>query len=299
MHRADLKVGFACNNRCVFCAQGDKRARCASLKLPELIERLRKARPGAEGLVLTGGEPTLHRNILEIVKAAKLLGYRSVQLQTNGRILAYTDALRRLVEAGITEISPSIHGPDAETHDALTRTPGSWEESAAGIQNAVAAGLPVVTNSVIVRDNVPKLPALVEMLAGFGVRHAQLALVHPVGTALELFDEVAPRLSDLPVPLAAAREIALARGMRLVTEAVPRCFLRGMQDLAVEDHIPDTTVFDLDASLDYTSWRRDEGKAHGPPCERCTERARCEGPWREYPEHQGWAEYEPFREAAE
>lgn len=296
MRRADLKVGFACNNRCVFCAQGEKRARCKSLTLPELLTRLRAAREHSDSLVLTGGEPTLHRRIVELVRAARALGYRSIQLQTNGRLLSYPQVLGRLVEAGLTEVSPSLHGPDAETHDALTRAPGSFRDSVAGIRNVVDAGLPLVTNTVVVRDNVAVLAPIVALLADLGVRHAQLALVHPVGTAMELYDQVVPRLSDVEGPLRRARDVARERGLRLVTEAVPRCFLRGMQDLAVEEAIPETTVLDLDASLDYSAWRRGEGKAHGPPCETCTERQRCEGPWREYPERFGWQDFRPFTE---
>jgi tRNA A37 methylthiotransferase MiaB len=53
--RADVKVGFACNNRCVFCAQGDKRVACGAIPLEEILRRLVTVRAGTRGLVLTGG----------------------------------------------------------------------------------------------------------------------------------------------------------------------------------------------------------------------------------------------------
>lgn len=296
MRRADLKVGFGCNNRCVFCAQGEKRARCRALSFEELLRRLRVGRLGADALVLTGGEPTLHKRILDIARAARAFGFKQIQLQTNGRLLAYPRVLRALVDAGITEISPSLHGPDAALHDALTRAPGSFGETTAGIENALALGLPLVTNTVVVRDNVGVLPAIVKLLGELGVRQAQLAFVHPVGTALARFDEVVARLADLPSALSLARAAARERSMRLVTEAVPRCFLRGMQELAVESSIPETTVLDLDTSLDYSRWRRAQGKVHGPPCEGCAARMQCEGPWREYPERLGWSEFRPLND---
>jgi MoaA/NifB/PqqE/SkfB family radical SAM enzyme len=296
--RADVKVGFACNNRCVFCAQGEKRARCGAITLEELVRRLedvRGDRRAPRGLVLTGGEPMLHKNILGLVRAAKALGFDPIQLQTNGRLLSYDQAIRAVVAAGVNEISPSLHGSTAAVHDALTRAPGSFEQSRDGIRNAVATGLPVVTNSVVVRDNVHDLPALIALLAELGVKHAQLAFVHPVGTALTLLNDVVPRLPDVSRAVAAARTIADAHGMQLVTEAVPLCFLRGMEHLAVEARIPDTTVVELDGEVAaYSEWRTAEGKLHGPPCERCSARARCEGPWREYPEAFGWDEFEPL-----
>lgn len=292
-HRLDLKLGFACNNRCSFCAQGEKRSECDARPVEDLVKELQAARPKATGVVLTGGEPTLYKQIRLVVKAARRLGYRDVQLQTNGRALSSPRLLGALVEAGLTEVSPSLHGSNAETHDALTLAPGSFEQSKQGMKNAVEAGLSVVTNTVVTQRNLDELPAIVTLLADLGVRHSQLAFVHPVGTAYEKFDEIVPRLPDCVAPIRAARAVAHERGVDLVTEAVPLCFLPGMQELAVEWRIPETTVADLGVTLDYSSWRVREGKAHGPPCEGCSARSRCEGPWREYPEKRGWDEFQP------
>jgi len=294
VRRVDLKVGFACNNRCVFCAQGEKRAQCGALPAGELYESLKRLRARATALVLTGGEPSVHKKILVLVRAARQLGFTSVQLQTNGRLLAYPAVVRALLEVGVTEFAPSLHGARAETHDALTQAPGSFEESVRGIANAVASGVPVVTNSVIARSNLDELPALVLLLGGLGVRAAQLAFVHPVGTALERFDEVVPTLASVVAPLRAARDMAQELRVRLVTEAVPLCFLRGMQELAVEARIPETIVVEPDSVLDYSEWRTHEGKSHGEPCVGCAVRDRCEGPWREYPERRGWLEFVPL-----
>lgn len=293
--RADVKVGFACNNRCLFCAQGHKREGCAHVPFQELVERMRQGRAASHELVLTGGEPSLHPDILALVREARQMGYQQVQLQTNGRRLAYASFVDALIQAGVTEISPALHGPTADIHDALTRAPGSFRQTVAGIRVVRSRGLPIVSNSVVVRDNVEHLVALVGVLGKLGVGQAQLAFVHPVGTAYELFDRVVPRLSDVVEPIRACRKNAARYRMRLVTEAIPLCFLRGMEELAVEDTIPNTTVIDLDGMpFDYSMWRPSEGKLHGPPCDACAVKDRCEGPWREYPERFGWEEFRPL-----
>ena len=293
--RADLKLGFACNNRCLFCAQGEKRTSCDALPVEHLLARLVDVRRTANGLVLTGGEPTIHKKLLPLLRAARRLGFDPIQIQTNGRTLRYAALVDELCAAGATEFSPSLHGSTAAIHDALTRAPGSFDDSSAGIAEIARRGLPLVTNSVVTRSNLDDLPALVALLADLGVKRAQLALVHPVGTAAERFEEVVPRLSDVRAPIARAREVARQRALTLVTEAVPLCLLRGMAELAIEAHIPPTTVLDLEsAPLDYERWRRGEGKSHGPPCETCGARAACEGPWREYPAAFGWDELQPF-----
>ncbi len=293
--RADVKVGFACNNRCVFCAQGDKRGQIRFLPLQLLIDRLRAAHRPGRGLVLTGGEPTIRRDLCQLVVAARAMGYRPIQVQTNGRMLIYAGLVRALISAGVDELSPSLHGPRASVHDALTRAPGSFAQTVAGVRNAVESGAAVVTNTVVVRANLAHLADTVGLLAALGVRRAQLALVHPVGTAAQLFDDVVPRLGEAATAMAAAIDAGRRRGITVVTEAVPPCLLRGHEDAVVESAIPETTVVDLDgAPLAYSTWRRREGKAKGAPCASCARNATCEGPWREYPERQGWDDLVPF-----
>lgn len=293
--RTDLKLGFACNNRCWFCAQGEKRSQLSALPAVRLVDGLRRAyRPG-RGLVLTGGEPTLHRDLVAIVAAARELGYRPIQLQTNGRALAYPTLLGRLLRAGISEISPALHGHDAASHDALTRAPGSFEQTVSGIRNAVQSGVDVVTNTVVVRPNLRHLSAIVGLLAHLGVRRAQLAMVHPVGEAARASEEMVPRL-EVAAP-AVVDAIAAGRRLNLevVVEAMPLCFLREYADAAVESRIPDTTVVDTNGHpFDFTRWRLHAGKTKGPPCSHCVRSHACEGPWREYPELHGWDAYAPF-----
>lgn len=291
--RADIKVGFACNNRCVFCAQGEKRSECGAVPFEELVARLALVAGETRGLVLTGGEPTMHPDILRIVARAASMGYRPIQIQTNGRMMSYPKAIEALLRAGATEFSPSLHGSTAEIHDALTRAPRSFAQTTAGIRNVAKLDVPVVTNTVITKSNVTDLPNIVALLGELGVRHAQLAFVHPVGSAEAHFDAVVPRLPDVVAPLRAARDVAQRHDIRLVCEGIPYCFLRRMEELAVEHHIPHTTVIDLDGErADYSEWRVVEGKSHGEPCGRCALRGTCEGPWREYPAAFGWSEFE-------
>jgi len=251
-------------------------------------------RPG-RGIVLTGGEPTIRKDLVRLVAAAHTIGYGPIQVQTNGRMLSYPNVLAALLAAGVTEVSPALHGPTAEVHDALTRAPGSFEQTLGGIRNAVDAGVTVVTNTVVQRGNLDVLVQTLEVLAGAGVRHAQMAMVHPVGTAAERFDEVVPRLDEAAPRVRRTFEAGRYLGLRVVVEAMPPCFLRGLEDAVVEDSIPETTVVDLDGEpMAFSEWRRGEGKAKGPPCTRCSRADRCEGPWREYPDAHGWRGYDPF-----
>ncbi|MEZ4267575.1 MAG: radical SAM protein [Myxococcota bacterium] len=296
--RLDLKVGYRCNNRCVFCVQGDKRDHIADRTTDELREILEANRGLSDGVVLTGGEVTIRPDLIELVGYAKELGYRTIQVQTNGRRLSYLPFVKALVRAGVTEIAPALHGSTPSVHDALVRARGAFAQVVAGIRNCRSLGLPVITNTVVVHDNFRDLPAIVELLARLDVQQLQLAYVHPAGTAEQYFNLVVARFSDAVPFVHDALRAAERVGLPAVTEAIPYCFMQGFERHVIEDRIPQTRIVEAGMTIDdYTAYRWEEGKAKGPPCARCTWVDRCEGPWHEYPREYGWSEFEPRTDA--
>ncbi len=297
--RIDLKVGFSCNNRCLFCVQGDKRARYAPRDLAALQEVLRIERQRVSAVVFTGGEPTVRRDLPELVACARDLGYTTIQIQTNGRMFAHRDFARRLVECGANEFSPALHGHVPALHDFLTSAPGSFSQTVAGVRNLKELGQVVLTNTVITKPNYRHLPEIAGLLVSLGVDQMQFAFVHPVGTAGERFDSIVPRM-ELAAPYGkAALRLALDAGRRAFTEAIPYCILDGFEECVVEKHIPRTAIYDAESTIaDYTRYRLDEGKLRGPRCGACRHSPECEGPWREYPARCGWDEFVPVDDVA-
>lgn len=294
MRRLDIKIGFACNNRCRFCVQGDKRHRVKPPTTDDVLEELRLGRQRAEGVVFTGGEPTLRRDLLSLVSRARDLGYETIQIQSNGRTFASRRFCEQLIEAGATEFSPALHGHTPELHDYLTRAPGSFMQTTRGIRNLRLLGQYVLTNSVVVRANSRTLNHLAQLLVDLGVNQYQLAFVHPVGTAEDDFYQVVPRMEILSPYLRAGLEPGLKAGLTVHTEAVPYCILPGYEQCVVESRIPHTKVVDAGQVVeDYRAYRLTEGKLKGPGCPTCRWFDVCEGPWREYPEHYGFDEFKP------
>lgn len=293
-YKLDLKLGFRCNNKCVFCVQGDKRDHVSDLTTAEAIDRLRTGRERCDGLLLTGGEISIREDVPEIIAAAKALGYTTIQVQTNGRRLAYRSYAQALVDAGATEFNPSLHGHVAALHDGLVGAKGAFVQCVAGIKNVVELGQRVLTQTVITRQNVTYLPQIARLLVSLKVHQVQFAFVHALGTAAETWDDTVPRYRDVQKYLPLALDLVRAARIQTITEAVPFCFLRGREWAAIEPRLPDTTVYDGDIEIgDYDRYRNEAGKAHGPPCQVCTWKEVCEGPWREYPERYGWDEFQP------
>ena len=297
MKRIDIKVAFGCNNMCDFCAQGAKRYGAARKSLAEIKAALARAKKtGVTAVVFTGGEPTLHPDLLKAVRAARTMGYESVQVQTNGRRFAYFDYCAELKKAGVTEMGPSLHGSTLAVHEGLTHAEGSFKEVVQGIINCKKLGMYVLTNSVITSKNYKDLPELAKLLVYLKADQYQFAFVHLVGSAWENRKWLTPRKTDMLPYLKKALDAGIKSGVPCYTEAVPFCLMKGYEQCVAERVIPEGPVADADVYIEsYGDYRRNEGKAKRAECRRCRWFAACEGPWREYPELYGWDEFKPVK----
>lgn len=181
-----VRLTFDCNDHCVFCLDSD--AHDGTVRDREDVKRqiLDGRRAGATRLILSGGEPTIHPSYVDFVRLGKLAGYPKIQTVTNGRLFAYGDFLQRCLDAGLSEITFSLHGPNARVHDALVGTRGAFEEEMTGLRSALADGRPIVNVDVVVnRANVKHLPDMLQMLVDLGVREFDLLQVVPFGRAFK------------------------------------------------------------------------------------------------------------------
>ena len=297
MKRIDLKVGFQCNNACSFCVQGDKRKKCPNKSSAEIKEILRKEAPDHQGVVFTGGEPTIRKGLIDWVKYAKQLGYKVVQIQSNGRLFSYKAFCEKLVIVGANEFSPAIHGSKAKIHDGLTRVHGSFKQVVRGIENLKSLNQYVLTNTVITKTNYKDLPELARLLVSLKVNQFQFAFMHInqiIANDQKLIKEIVPRYLDVEPYVKKGLQIGIDAGIKVMTEAIPYCFMKGYEEYIAEKQIPDTSVFDHDIELaDYGLYRKTQGKAKGPNCRKCEHNNTCEGSWKEYPEIFGWEEFVP------
>lgn len=297
MKRIDLKIGFLCNNNCLFCAQGHKKCFGNRRTTSELKEHIcQSASEGDKAIVFTGGEPTIHPDIIELVRYARKMGFTLIQIQSNGRRFAYIDFCKEMIIAGANQFAPSVHGPTPEIHDYLTHAKGAFAQAILGIKNLKQLKQDVITNTVITKLNYQYLPHIAELLVYLGVDQFQLAFVHAIGNAERNFDLIVPRKSVVTPYVKEALDISKNTGIRAMTEAIPYCFMRGYERYIAEEKIPDTKVFDLGNTIEnFTESRKFQCKIKADKCQRCAYFQKCEGPWKEYPEHFGWGEFNPVR----
>ncbi len=291
MERVDIKVTYSCNNNCQFCVQGINKTLCnpkTGKEIRQIIASSKKI--GQQQVVFTGGEATLRPDIVKLVAYAKKLGY-NVQIQTNGRMFAYIDFAKAMVDAGADTFAVSIHGHNAKLHDSLTRVKGGFGQTVLGINNLLNLRRSLVTNTVINSFNYRFLPEIALFLINLGVKQYQLAFPHILGNAfLNRKNLIVRKAAAMPFVIKAL-EIGISKNVRALTEAIPHCFLKGYEKCSAERFVPDTKVYGATITEDFLKWRREEGKIKGPGCHKCKFYSCCEGPWKEYPMLYGWSEF--------
>jgi MoaA/NifB/PqqE/SkfB family radical SAM enzyme len=168
-----LNLNYVCNERCVFCASDMTNSvridgRGAMLTLDQVERWLGDRRPGKhDQVMLAGGEPTIHRDLLSIVRALSS-DCPDVVIFTNGVRLANADFARAAVQAGITNFEIALFGNTAETHEAVTRLPGSFERTLTAL-NVLDSLRPEFSFNIdlrllVSRQTVDANPAIVRMV---------------------------------------------------------------------------------------------------------------------------------------
>jgi len=236
--RADIKIGFKCNNKCLFCAQGKKRSICAEKSLGKIESELIDAKKSCQDVVFTGGEPTIHNNFTELVETAKNLGYKRIQIQSNGRMFAYKNFAAEAINAGANEFAVAVHGHISSLHDYLTQGNGSFAQVIQGIENLKSLKQRVITNTVITKSNYMFLPKIAKLLVNLGVDQYQLAFVHPVGSAFDNFYSIVPRFRIAESFIKKGLDVGIKYGVKNMTEAVPYCLCQVMRNLWLRNMFP-------------------------------------------------------------
>ena len=168
-----LSVTELCNLRCRYCMPAEgicKKAHEEMLTQEEMIMAVRAAASlGVTKLRITGGEPLVKPNILELCRqAAAVPGIRELCLTTNGTLLPkLAEPLRA---AGVQRLNISLDTLDEAKYRHITRV-GSLREALQGIEVASAAGFEKIKiNTVLIGGfNDEEIPALAELTLRYPV----------------------------------------------------------------------------------------------------------------------------------
>src|SRR5262250_1288029 len=265
-----VRLVTACNSRCVFCLDTDT-PRNVYIPVEDVQRELRRGREqlNADKVILSGGEGSIHPKFIDCVRYAKEIGYSRIQTVTNGVMFSKRQFYRDAVDAGLGEITFSLHGHTPELHDRLTATPGAFKKLMKAMIRAIREDRIIVNVDVCInKQNVPYIDRIVELCLSVGVREFDLLHVIPQGAAFEnrkeLFYDPVEHLPRLQKVFRLNRH----PGVVIWTNRFPVEFLEGLEDLIQDPH----------KMLDEVNGRRFQVRKYldeGVPLE-CREKERCQ-----------------------
>ncbi len=171
-----IEVNSACNMDCPLCfASAGPGFNLTLEEVEEILDDLVRTEGNPEVVQFSGGEPSIHPRILDMIAAAQARGIRHVMLNTNGKRIARDDRFL----AGLAELQPSIYfqfdGFEERTYAVIRGEPGILPEKLRALDRLAEAGCRVILVPAVERDvNLHEVGRILR----FGLDHPAVAGVN-------------------------------------------------------------------------------------------------------------------------
>jgi SynChlorMet cassette radical SAM/SPASM protein ScmF len=182
-----------CNLACRHCwlaPRYDPKLKNTTFLPVDLFERIiNEAIPlGLKTVKLTGGEPLLHPQIdrlIEIVRKSEL----SLMIESNG-ILCTPNLVQQLAKFPNCEISISLDGADAATHEAIRGVSGSFDKACKAVTSLSKAGLDPQVIFSVMRSNVDQIEAIIHLAEELGAKSLKFNVILPISRGKNVNSQV-------------------------------------------------------------------------------------------------------------
>lgn len=239
MRKLRVSLLDACNFRCTYCMPaGATFSKVHDLLTPDetglIVSNLAKL--GIEEVRLTGGEPTLRAELVEIIERLSEIPLKSIGITTNGSHLS--KFIPDLKKTNLKSVNISLDSLDKKRFTSIARFDG-LEAVIKSIDDSIEAGFKVKLNTVLMKQNFEELGAFIEFARERKIEIRFLELMK-IGVALDMFDdEFIPaghlihhmrkqfKMKQVPVPEdSTAFKYQLENGVQvgfIASETVPFC----------------------------------------------------------------------------
>lgn len=216
----DLCLTTKCNNNCLMCSNPDYEWPAYDgsydYSFEAIIKRLEKKRNeilASDCIYVTGGEPTTHSRFLDILTyLQENFPKQKIKLLTNGRRFYYSDFAEQVLDlVDDLEVEFSLYGPDSQTHDAVTRSRGSFDQTLQGGRNLLRISkgrCPVSVRFVVTGLTYKYIKETLETIKNnlAEVKSVMIMFMEFEGKALKNLDQVRATYSETAPYLQKAKE---------------------------------------------------------------------------------------------
>ena len=290
---------YTCNNDCLYCFVEDKN----KIENPtfEFLKNMIEENCKKFSIInFGGGEPTLYKYILELIRLAKQKKLK-VQMFSNGRRFADRKFAKNILDAGIDVITEVFHSFKPEVHDFITQRKGSFNQMLKGIENLHSLGFFNLHAMVVVhKQNYSDLRKLVEFLILLKIKIITFEALVLSGRAVKNFHSLAVQFDDIVPFVQDALDLLIEKKNNFKLASFPLCLFNQKYWKYFCNHryalssINFFTMISPDQPIIKT-----DGLRLGTKCIDCQLKKFCPGTWNPYFYFFGEDEFQPQQFSAE
>lgn len=222
---AYIQITRKCNQECRFCSNPPNKRTLSIREGKKLIDQYIKK--GFEGVIITGGEPTLSPNLADLIKYAAIRNM-PCRIITNGQKLADFDYLLSLKKSGLYHLHLSIYSYKEKIQTFLTKNKDSLKNIIGALRNLERiGGITVDINTVINHYNADHLLDNVKwIMQNFPfVHHFVWNNLDPIMNRARKNPDTIPKLTEFELSLNQAMNFLERNHKTFSVERVPLCYL--------------------------------------------------------------------------
>jgi len=273
-----IQLTRLCNQKCRFCSNPEREATLSKNEVRSKLEYFIKN--NYSGVILTGGEPTLHPDLPEIISMVRDSGLQ-VKLITNGQKTADRKFLAALKKAGLDSINVSIQSYRKDVQNYLADNPDSFDNLCKTLRNVEKLGMSLNINTTINAynaDHIHETASWIIRTFPTATHFVWNNLDPLMNRATENPDTIA-KLSDFELSLYLAMELLCSKDRTFRVERVPLCYMPEHAQFSTETRkivkSEERTVFFLDEKARIRQKKFFYDKAE--PCSSCLVSPICAG----------------------
>ncbi len=238
-------AGYVCNNRCIFCFEADRKF--SQKTTAEIKREMKLIRENFDFINFMGQEPTLRKDIFELILYAKKLDFKNISITTNGRMFAYKNFAKNALKSGSDQIVITVMGNSAKMHDMHTLDKNSFEQTLAGIKNILLykkLETSLVVNIMVTQKNLKQLYEIVSFFVGLGVVEINIGHIMPINKKIGSSKKMVAKMSDVVPALIKCQD--KHSGVKFLFVEYPACvFPKEYRELAfpcLEENLQKTKI---------------------------------------------------------
>jgi MoaA/NifB/PqqE/SkfB family radical SAM enzyme len=226
--RGVVYVTRACNLKCLFCyyLYEEEKTHVPRDSIERTLERFQKDYR-LEAVDLTGGEPTVHPDIIQIVRSANRYRLKPTLITNAQR----PDRLANCIQAGLDDLLISVHALE-ERYDQLVQRTGAFKNVERTVEMLHHHRFAFRTNTTLTRESCLEIESIARWLLRASPRIVNLIAFNPhEGTywARLAAQEFQVSYTEMAEAARKAIEILVPRGIWVNVRYIPLCFMKGLE----------------------------------------------------------------------